>query len=538
MILITKFDIIDWFPKPNPSTLTEETEVRAMPEEPMDNKSDHEKPTPAESRFASYREKSRKHPWKQLYTPPPTVDSDFGPSLKCELRKGMSSPSYQRINTKFNIIARVVEVRPGTPAVPAKPVRTTGIGSNFLRKCYSASFPNRTRSVGQASVSPEVTPAKRPVTPSRPIKDNNVIDNMGSPMARNRGSRPVYENRKDLARRMGLDPRRSAEIRCRRKFVSSSCGRLGYALEQPFSAWDPDEMEVVVDFVTSDMKREFDDHWSADLTRDIIHSISLDAVRNKNARKRRKTNKDSLQWTLNIDGLLPSANTAEVVDSKPVPTIVPCNRSNVLSSGPDAASIASQDAPRATPTDISMWNNNSNVLLTTTPHYSPAGPSYRNSSSMDLALYIDPSESNTIIPSTCRVLPRRASWIAVYTANNIPFYAPTNAGFDRFLRSVVHTLTWTENECLFYCPAGIEPVVWMPVRTESQFSRMFTTCCHGVFLKIEPDNWTDPEVCMYIILNPTILTGGRVLGWVLFVWILKPSCDNLAVCEWPEEGER
>lgn len=386
--------------------------------------------------------------------------------------------------------------------MPAKPVRTPGNGRNSLRKSYKAPFPNRIKSVGQTSVPPKVTPTKRPLTPSGPIKDENVIDNVGSPVARNRGGRPIYENRKDLARRMGLDPRHGAEIRYRRKFVSSSCSRLGYTLEKPFSEWDPEEMGAVVDLVTSDMKRVFDDHWSADLTRDIIHSISLDAVRNKNARKRRKTKKYSLQWTLNIDGLLPSTNTAEVVDSQPVPTVEPRNRSNLLLSGPEAASLASQqDAPRDTPIDIGLWKNNSNVLLTTTPNDSPAGPSYRNSSSMDLARYIARSEANTVILSTYRVLPRRHSRIAVYTANHIPFYAPTDAGFDRFLRSVVHALTWTENECLFYCPAGIEPVVWMPVRTEYQFSMMFNTCCYGVFLKIVADNWTDPEVCIHITLT-------------------------------------
>lgn len=282
------------------------------------------------------------------------------------------------------------------------------------------------------------------------------------------------------------------QMRARRSYIKLCCMRLGHKLERPFSSWPPAEMDAIVDAVTIKVQKILGETWTPDLTKDLIHAICLDTVRNQNVKEKR-IRELATERQLNT-GRQPTT-VVEVVaanDNQAVTTMEPRNRSNLLSSEPGNTSLISQQfSPRAPVTDISIPNHNANSQSPPNPNNSPAGSSNTN---------------------TYTVLAPRPSTIPVYTANRSPFYAPTDAGINVFFGSVSHALTWTENESLFYCPAGIEPIVWMPVRTELEFSTMFNTCYSGVFLKIVANYWYKAEVCTHITLISTKLIGGGVSG--------------------------
>lgn len=174
-----------------------------------------------------------------------------------------------------------------------------------------------------------------------------------------------------------------------------------------------------------------------------------------------------------------------------------------------------------TPTYISTLNYpfpTTDSLLTTTPEDSPSIPSSRHVSTKRVMSNRVSKKADSKKPTTCRQLPAQLSSIAVYTTNHSPFYAPINDGLKGFLDTVAKAMTWSADECLFYCPAGILPIVWMPVRTGYEFRHMTNSCHHcGVFLKSVSNDYANSEVCMHITLQSIKLTNGRVSGYFWFV---------------------
>lgn len=102
-----------------------------------------------------------------------------------------------------------------------------------------------------------------------------------------------YKDRKELARRMRLEPKDSFAIRERREFLKMQCMRRGQILNKPFEDWDTAVMYKLVRTVNPEMQGQFGGWWPSDLTRDLIHAICLDKVRNTNARERAQKKKVS-----------------------------------------------------------------------------------------------------------------------------------------------------------------------------------------------------------------------------------------------------
>lgn len=100
-----------------------------------------------------------------------------------------------------------------------------------------------------------------------------------------------YKDRKELARRIRLDASDGFAIRERREFIKVQCMRRGQILNKPFENWDTTVMYKLIRTVNPEMQTQFGAWWSFDLTRDLIHAICLDRVRNNNARSRAHNNR-------------------------------------------------------------------------------------------------------------------------------------------------------------------------------------------------------------------------------------------------------
>lgn len=174
--------------------------------------------------------------------------------------------------------------------------------------------------VEQTSVSPQATYRKRSRASGSLDERNNDIGDENSPITTELVSYPCtsYEDRKGLARRMGLDPENCEKIRLRRKHVAVSCTDLGYELNKPFSNWPPAEIKTIVNLITPDLKETYGSWWPADLTRDLIHSISLDTVRNRRARDRLGVIKRPIPWLRAMQGVsLPPLTGATMLPRHP-----------------------------------------------------------------------------------------------------------------------------------------------------------------------------------------------------------------------------
>lgn len=95
-----------------------------------------------------------------------------------------------------------------------------------------------------------------------------------------------YKMRKTLASRMGLEAKDNIGIRERRDYLRMLCARRSQPLTKPFNKFDQNVMYKLVKIVAPEMREQFGSCWTSKLTRDVIHALCLDKVRNYNARER------------------------------------------------------------------------------------------------------------------------------------------------------------------------------------------------------------------------------------------------------------
>lgn len=125
-------------------------------------------------------------------------------------------------------------------------------------------------------------------------ENSKPTPNHGAPEKSKRKSKLTgYKDRKEIARRMRLEPADNFAIRERREFIKVQCVRRGQVLDKPFEDFDTVVMYKLVKVVTEEMRSQYGSWWPSDLTRDLIHAICLDKVRNNNARERTKKRKVS-----------------------------------------------------------------------------------------------------------------------------------------------------------------------------------------------------------------------------------------------------
>ncbi|KAI5812206.1 hypothetical protein BZA77DRAFT_390858 [Pyronema omphalodes] len=64
------------------------------------------------------------------------------------------------------------------------------------------------------------------------------------------------------------------------------CARQSQPLTKSFKTFDQNVMYKLVKIVAPEMREQFGSCWTSKLTRDVIHALCLDKVRNNNARER------------------------------------------------------------------------------------------------------------------------------------------------------------------------------------------------------------------------------------------------------------
>lgn len=126
-------------------------------------------------------------------------------------------------------------------------------------------------------------------------------------------------DRKELARRMKLDPDDQFAIRKRREFIKVRFMWRGQVLNRPFENWDTTVMYKLVRTVNPEMQAQFSGRWPFDLTFDLIHTTYLDKVRNTKARERAQT-KTSGKQSSSVPSAIAMAPKIKKNQSRPVVT--------------------------------------------------------------------------------------------------------------------------------------------------------------------------------------------------------------------------
>ncbi|KAI5850571.1 hypothetical protein DFP73DRAFT_615693 [Morchella snyderi] len=101
------------------------------------------------------------------------------------------------------------------------------------------------------------------------------------------GKKDGYTNLKELAKRMRLKPDDNLGIPQRREFVRVQCLWRNFQLDKKFENIDTKEMYRLSKSVTIDVQKQYGNSWTPDITRDIIHAICIDKVRNDRERARK-----------------------------------------------------------------------------------------------------------------------------------------------------------------------------------------------------------------------------------------------------------
>lgn len=348
-----------------------------------------------------------------------------------------------------------------------------------------------------------------------------------------------YNNRAELARRMRLDPKDNIAIRERREFIKiQSIGR-GYTLDKAFEDFDNDTMYRLVKSITVDMQTQYGSWWSGELTRDIIHAICLDKVRNTNVRARgrgrgKETKKETTRETTNEtkprdhasvaskgNTLRPAAATNKkhgrnlvgssdesdvavhssvkkravgTTPKKPPPTLL----YQTPSTKPTACNPKTQSQSQG---EVGLSSLGSHANYSPSVPYPDMSPSFHSQKSFpeDTFPPDSPTLSRVNQPSKqpSKLQPDTQS-LKVFVAGHKPFFITHDtsiSGFDQLIRRF---LNWNEDEFLLYRAAIGLPrknLQWKAMANPNhfdKFKKMFRET--GMLVKVVEPSWFDEDV--------------------------------------------
>ncbi|KAH0603972.1 uncharacterized protein H6S33_007003 [Morchella sextelata] len=351
-----------------------------------------------------------------------------------------------------------------------------------------------------------------------------------------------YKMRKTLASRMGLEAKDNIGIRERRDYLRMLCARRSQPLTKPFNKFDQNVMYKLVKIVAPEMREQFGSCWTSKLTRDVIHALCLDKVRNYNARERLLAERARLAKLAEEGNDIPAESDA--YDNRQVPeedsdeeeeadsdkeTVVasrkrapgtipktvsinhrPSNKPNPPKHSAPKSSAAKQSVPKTSaPKQKShQTTTHTDVFLAATPvakgNRLPLNPTpITNESALEVIspmtiVNITRSERASSSISSAPTFREQQTTepddisevLSIYIANNKPMRMPVIRGFEGFMAAISNVLTIGDSDIVYYRPADGPPkaLIWRPISIEEDFSRLLDLCGDGVLVKVLPPN--------------------------------------------------
>lgn len=296
-------------------------------------------------------------------------------------------------------------------------------------------------------------------------------------------------------------------------------------------------MYKLVKVVTEEMRSQYGSWWPTELTRDLIHAICLDKVRNNNARERTKNRKvPSTEPVLNMTARQntatkkkrPSRTAASSDDESNV------NRDSLNKRAPGTSRMKPlpPTIEPATPTPkASAGALGSKTLLL--PPFSPLASSpplvngerspgmYSSAMSLktknDQAVQSDLFSSGTTTPATTPTAEQSAiPKLAIYIAGHRPLHLPLNASYSEFKDLVAGVLDWGDKFLLYRPASGSkQELTWRAISIAEDYEKLLKICGGvGVLIKVVEDSWFNSEAesevslvsfeplshCMYLLI--------------------------------------
>ncbi|KAH8152182.1 uncharacterized protein LAJ45_03608 [Morchella importuna] len=136
----------------------------------------------------------------------------------------------------------------------------------------------------------------------------------------------AYSDRKNLASRMKLTASDKNNVnrlvRERREYLRMICLRREIVLDKPFSTYSDTDMFRLIRNVTPEMQRRYGQWWTQELTRDLLHAICLDKVRNDKKAERLRLERLRLErLRLEKEALLAAANGTGDIGNVSTPVV-------------------------------------------------------------------------------------------------------------------------------------------------------------------------------------------------------------------------
>ncbi|KAI5810375.1 hypothetical protein BZA77DRAFT_378310 [Pyronema omphalodes] len=265
------------------------------------------------------------------------------------------------------------------------------------------------------------------------------------------GKRAPYKLRKTLAARMGLDPKDTIGIRERRDYLRMLCARRNQPLNKPFMTFDQNVMYKLIKIVAPEMKELYGSCWTSKLTRDVIHALCLDKVRNDKARQRQLAAKAILPMSQPAGTSGGGIHTQEAVLQEEELDFAEFQDEEEDFQGQEEAESEEEEVPgyrKRAPGTIPKTHS-----IKTTTH----------------------ADVDTL---------------SIYIVDNEIIRMPVIQGFEGFMTVVSDVLAIGESDTVFYRPADgpVERLVWRPLSVQEEFSRLLDLCGDGVVVKVVPAN--------------------------------------------------
>lgn len=271
-------------------------------------------------------------------------------------------------------------------------------------------------------------------------------------------------------------------------------------------------MFKLVKTVNPEMQKQYGSWWPSNLTRDLIHAICLDKVRNNNARERKKLQagpSSNVQGSNNGKRLRKTPVDSSSDESSDQRRGIPAVKQKApLPPLVDPITPRQRAITPFVPTSrrslTSRLGSGVEELMSTSPLLSTPGnyqlPGITPTYLVDPLLTMDRVVSSASLPTQgptpagpITPVSRKPS-LTIYVAGRKPLYTLIDSGWQGFIGVVEQVLTWSEAQFLQYRPIGGERSPWMPLCVEEEFEKLLKTCCDtGVKIRVVPDNWFHSE---------------------------------------------
>ncbi|KAH0604135.1 uncharacterized protein H6S33_007166 [Morchella sextelata] len=346
-----------------------------------------------------------------------------------------------------------------------------------------------------------------------------------------------YKDRAGMARRMRVDPTDATAIREHRDFLKVLCSRRNQPLNKRFDNFHSGILYKLIKVVTPEMQAQYGDYWRQSLTKDLMHAICLDKVRNEKARHRALQKKNAHPPTLSTTTSSGRRGRRVVEDLSDEDTQGPVHRSKAPGTIPKSANLAVPHLDKMESTTRPSIRNRNNLIVAPTPRgvkdrvalSEQPKPITDSSAVMPISPILGGMSSQydridrTDTPEIPDSYPQESyghqskpedkemvsQQFPIYIAGHQPIKLLLTTDFEGFKKAVSKVLPWGDDTIALYRPAigQRKSLVWRAISLAEEYGMLLDICGKGgVLVKLADDTWfqSDTEDTDELPVNPQL----------------------------------